>query len=73
MDTARIDRLNGLGTELIAPPAHTPDRRDPCPGVRNVRPAKALRLARNGVERLGGAHLSRWGAAIYGSDHARDI
>jgi hypothetical protein len=39
IDAARIDRLIGLGTELMAPPAHSPDRHDPLPGVINVRPA----------------------------------
>src|SRR5829696_3060370 len=49
MAAARTDRLNGLGTELMAPPAPSLDRRDPCPGITYVRP-KNLRLARRDVE-----------------------
>src|SRR6187431_736835 len=41
IDTARIDRWNCLGTELMAPPAPSLDRRDPCPGVTYVRLANA--------------------------------
>jgi hypothetical protein len=64
IETARTDRWNVLGTELIAPPAPSLDRRDPCPGVKNVRPAKRSGSRGGAWDRLGGAHLSRWGAAI---------
>jgi hypothetical protein len=64
METARTDRCKPLGTELIAPPAPSLDRRDPCPGVKNVRPAKRSGSRGAAWDRLGGAHLSRWGAAI---------